>query len=407
MKISLSNVHHNPHRNMARNPVNIKQVESLVDSMKRNTVWPNIVVRNQPGRPGHYELAYGHHRLTAMKQLKMTDCEFIVRDIDEWGMYCAMVDENESQQKITPELVYENITAGLETLEPLIRKCETVEEFNRAVPTGTAQTDAQTYSQVRNCLLDGRGIGRRFLTGILPGKSSTKTDNLQTVINSYYGKKREKAERAAQKAAELEAKIAKRKADQEIDERLKAELEADYKRLVEEAEEHRKKAFEIAGKTIDESILINFDSARKMSEFAGAVAREHIPQHHHANLANELINKGYGSQNYNREIQQWWYVVSGKAKADKAKAAKTQFKMKHSKDLDQFCRDLRANIPKWSEQFDAVAEYATELDDKAKEAMLGKARMAERSINRLITALTASNEKTLKDIVDKRLENLA
>jgi ParB/Sulfiredoxin domain len=139
------------------------------------------VVRPKPGSKGDYELAYGHHRLAAMKKIGMKSAEFIIQDIDDWGMLTAMVDENESQQNQTPELVYENIEAGINFLEPVIKKCETLDQYRAVVPRGTVGNDnrPEDYQKIRNAVLSGEGLGVKFLSRELPGKGSARPSNIK------------------------------------------------------------------------------------------------------------------------------------------------------------------------------------------------------------------------------------
>jgi hypothetical protein len=165
MKIKLVNIDNNPHRNMRRNPVNAEQVKTLMASIQRNEWGENVIVRKHPDERGRYQLAYGHHRLAALRKLGITEAEFIVKDIDDWGMYTWMVDENESQKTVTPELIYENIEAGINFLEPAIRRCETAEEFGLIVYRHTiSQQKPQDYARIRNAVLSGEGLGRSCLS---------------------------------------------------------------------------------------------------------------------------------------------------------------------------------------------------------------------------------------------------
>ena len=50
-------------------------------------------------------------------------------------MLCCMIDENNTQQSITPKIVFENVTAALKLAERLLLSTENVNDFNELVKT--------------------------------------------------------------------------------------------------------------------------------------------------------------------------------------------------------------------------------------------------------------------------------
>ena len=142
MKIALSNIVENPHRNLVRNPISIEQVNKIAESIGRTGFWDNVVVRKHPTQRGKYELAYGHNRMAALghptikakgdkRKLLQKDAQFIVRDLNDYDMLTAMADENATQQKITPKITFENVTAAIVLAEKLLSECANVTEFNK------------------------------------------------------------------------------------------------------------------------------------------------------------------------------------------------------------------------------------------------------------------------------------
>ena len=131
--INLDLIDPNPHRDLIRNPPLPAQIKTLIASIKRNEWGENVIVREHPTEPGRYQQAYGHTRLAALRELKLVKAEFIVKPLTEWGMLCWMIDENESQRTLTPELILENVEAGIKFLEPIVQASETIEDFALAV----------------------------------------------------------------------------------------------------------------------------------------------------------------------------------------------------------------------------------------------------------------------------------
>ncbi len=158
-------IHPNPYRNFERNPIRQEQVAKIVESIGRTGFWDNIVVRPHPEKNGEFQLAYGHNRLEALKQSNINEVVLPVKQLTDWDIYCMMVDENESQQEISPAIVFENVETGLEILERAfnaIGRKGTEEAFNqtigRVVPAGTTQRktrkpgqhEGNGFEQVRN-----------------------------------------------------------------------------------------------------------------------------------------------------------------------------------------------------------------------------------------------------------------
>ena len=144
MKISVSAIRPNPHRNFDHNPVRAEQVNKLVESIGRTGFWDNIVVRKSPTESGAYELAYGHNRLAAIQQLNITEVDIPIRALTDWDMFLCMVDENNTQQNVTTEIVMENISVGANLLESYIRQSETAEEFAERIKVITFAGERNT-----------------------------------------------------------------------------------------------------------------------------------------------------------------------------------------------------------------------------------------------------------------------
>jgi len=225
MKIKIDHIDANPHRDLARNPLSEEQVSKLVDSIDRTGFWDNLVVRQNPADPTRYQLAYGHNRLEACRRLALAEVDLPVRDLSDYDMYCCMVDENNTQQAITPSILFENVTAALILAERMIRETENVEQFNGLLNSSTLSArkglnlwDAKHYGQAKSAISDtGDGLGVFFIKHFMP--SPPRDETLQNAIDSYYAKRRKAAAEA--RAAEARA----RQAEAEEEARIKAEEE--------------------------------------------------------------------------------------------------------------------------------------------------------------------------------------
>tara|TARA_R110001606_G_scaffold314271_1_gene460931 strand:+ start:363 stop:1268 length:906 start_codon:yes stop_codon:yes gene_type:complete len=93
MKIKLKNIKKNPHRDFELNPLNEEKTKKLIESIKHTEFWNNLLARKKGET---YELAYGHHRLEALKRTYGGDheIELLTRDLNDETMLKIMLDEN-------------------------------------------------------------------------------------------------------------------------------------------------------------------------------------------------------------------------------------------------------------------------------------------------------------------------
>lgn len=114
MKIALKHVKPNPFRNIDRYPINREKVEALKDSISSTTFWDNIVGRRCPDNT--VEIAYGHHRITALRELYDEDHEIdiIVRELDDEAMLKIMVKENAIEWGASATVNNETVRAVVE-----------------------------------------------------------------------------------------------------------------------------------------------------------------------------------------------------------------------------------------------------------------------------------------------------
>jgi hypothetical protein len=95
MKFKLKDVHANPFRDMDRYPIHAQKIAQLKKSIETTDFWDNIVARKAPNGKG-IEIAYGHHRLTALREMYpgTKEFDFIVRDLEDTDMLKIMAHEN-------------------------------------------------------------------------------------------------------------------------------------------------------------------------------------------------------------------------------------------------------------------------------------------------------------------------
>ena len=93
MNVRLKDLEANPFRKIKRYPIRRDKVDALKQSFERTGFWDNIVGRSNNG---HFEIAYGHHRLIALKEHYGNNHQVgvIVRDLSDSDMLQIMAAEN-------------------------------------------------------------------------------------------------------------------------------------------------------------------------------------------------------------------------------------------------------------------------------------------------------------------------
>jgi len=125
MKVQVKNLKPNPFRNMDKYPINRDKIEELKNSIEETEFWGNIVARPKDGK---YQLAYGHHRYTTLKELGKTEIDIIVKDLDNSTMLKMMVNDNMDAYNTLPVITLENIRATRDFLNIEIARCQNWEE---------------------------------------------------------------------------------------------------------------------------------------------------------------------------------------------------------------------------------------------------------------------------------------
>lgn len=94
-KIKVKNLIANPYRNIETYPIDREKIRQLRDSIRETTFWDNILARPAPEN-GKFEIAYGHHRLVALRE-ELGEDAFVsipVRDLSDEAMLQIMANEN-------------------------------------------------------------------------------------------------------------------------------------------------------------------------------------------------------------------------------------------------------------------------------------------------------------------------
>src|SRR5258708_3366566 len=113
IRYAIRNIRPNPFRNLQRYPIQREKVDALRESLRATEYWPNIVARRIDGGA---EIAYGHHRIEAVRQEFSDDYEIglVIRDLSDETMFQMMARENREEWSTGFDFEIELVRATVE-----------------------------------------------------------------------------------------------------------------------------------------------------------------------------------------------------------------------------------------------------------------------------------------------------
>lgn len=164
MKIKVSDLEPNPFRNIGKYPISRAKIDSLKTSIELTTFWDNILARPRPTHKGKYQIAYGHHRLVALKELKTRKVDIAVRDLDDFTMLQIMANENLDEWGARPEVLNETVLAAKKFLDGEIAKYKKWDEARVNKNINTIFGNAGNFGVAKK-----EGVGQTTLLKFLGG----------------------------------------------------------------------------------------------------------------------------------------------------------------------------------------------------------------------------------------------
>jgi hypothetical protein len=182
MLVQVSKIDSNPYRRIDKYPINREKVEALKCSINQTGFWDNILLRQNGER---FQLAYGHHRLTAIKELGIESVDVPVKVLDDATMLRVMANENMDEWKASPAVINETVLAAKEFIDAELAKYETWEEAR-----SDKNIRALFNSQEDWATPKGRGAGRDTILAFLGGnwKQWMIQEALETIKSDKEGK---------------------------------------------------------------------------------------------------------------------------------------------------------------------------------------------------------------------------
>jgi len=113
MQYAIKDISANPFRHIDRYPIRRDKVAALKESLRTTGFWGNVVARLEDGKP---QIAYGHHRLVALREEYGPDrkVDLIVRDLPDEAMLKIMARENMEEWGTSAAVEHETVRAVVE-----------------------------------------------------------------------------------------------------------------------------------------------------------------------------------------------------------------------------------------------------------------------------------------------------
>jgi len=157
MKVQVKDLKPNPFRKIEKYPINKEKVNGLKISINETTFWDNLLARK---KNGDIQIAYGHHRMIALKELGIKEVDIPVRDLDDGQMIRIMANENLDDWKATPAIYTETVLVAKEYLDGELAKYETYDQVNKNINLKNLIPDASNFGQLKK-----NGVGQTTLGG--------------------------------------------------------------------------------------------------------------------------------------------------------------------------------------------------------------------------------------------------
>ena len=116
MEIKIKDLKPNPYRDLDNYPINREKIETLKASIEQTGFWDNILARKSNN---DIQIAYGHHRLIALRELLKLDSiiNIPVKDLPDSVMIQVMANENMDEWKVSPAVIDETVRVAKQFLE--------------------------------------------------------------------------------------------------------------------------------------------------------------------------------------------------------------------------------------------------------------------------------------------------
>jgi len=144
----------NPYRKMEKYHLQPERLNALARSIRDTSFWDNILARPNPDGSGTYQIAYGHHRLEAVRLCNIKEVNIPVKELSDTLMVKIMANENQSDWHMDTAVMNQTIWAVQDFIRDEIRAAHSVQGI---------KIDKATLSKIQLGSTVGRPILVQFL----------------------------------------------------------------------------------------------------------------------------------------------------------------------------------------------------------------------------------------------------
>lgn len=188
VKVRLDEIHDNPFRNPESYVYDQGKIKSLADSIGDTSFWENLLARRT--KDDVIELAYGHHRMQALRQLvtegmnEYQEIKLNVRpdtQLTNERMLKIFAQENKDEWGENPQNLCMTVLQLQAHLEGLVAASKDKDQFIKKVgDAGALKVDDRSFTRMKN-----HGVGASIIAQFLGDTWSRQTiqDALQVIEN--------------------------------------------------------------------------------------------------------------------------------------------------------------------------------------------------------------------------------
>ena len=160
MKVRIKNLHPNPFRDIENYPIDTTKVGQLIASIKQTGYWGNILARVCDGE---IQIAYGHHRLEALRKLYGGDSDVKVainiKPISDADMVRIMANENVEKWGASVVVIHETVRVTRDFLmghPEMVEEIECRSEISEREPSGARVPKYEVSAKIISTFLGSK-----------------------------------------------------------------------------------------------------------------------------------------------------------------------------------------------------------------------------------------------------------
>ena len=284
--IEISTIAANPYRNFSIYPMDKSQVTSLASSFDEVGDFGVLPVRRAAYHHddgSEYELAAGHHRLAAMREMGVTHVDVKVEDYDDDDMVKVMALENAKQKGDNMPALLDSMSGICQRVAYILLVSDSADDL--AQICATWELSQKQFDTSKGLLMAGKGIGHDLVAKYAPNTFTgqraiaillttlSDTGQMTKILDAVT------ADVNAEREAELEIEAAREEAAEKarrkaaVEEKAAAKMLAEANARAKEAEAARVIANKLADKAAKQKAKVDALRIERERKEAEANAR--------------------------------------------------------------------------------------------------------------------------------------